>query len=131
MSYPQRAAAVLYAKDPQRLVAFYTTVASLTLRHSEDDHAVVDSPAFQLVILQIPRDIAQSITIEQPPVRRERVPVKLVFFVENIEHARSAAAELGGGLNPADREWDYQGHKVCDGFDPEGNVFQLREVPGV
>jgi predicted enzyme related to lactoylglutathione lyase len=128
MSYPQRAGAVLYAKDVERLVAFYSRVASLTLRHSEEDHAVVDSPAFQLVILQIPRDIAQSITIAQPPVRRERTPIKLVFFVENIEQARSAAAALGGGLNAADREWDYQGHKVCDGFDPEGNVFQLREA---
>jgi hypothetical protein len=30
-------------------------------------------------------------------------------------------------LNPTDKEWRFQGFKVCDGLDPEGNVIQFRE----
>jgi hypothetical protein len=31
-------------------------------------------------------------------------------------------------LNPPDAEWLFEGSRVCDGHDPEGNVFQLRQV---
>jgi hypothetical protein len=31
-------------------------------------------------------------------------------------------------MNAADREWEFEGAKVCDGHDPEGNVFQLRQA---
>ena len=38
-------------------------------------------------------------------------------------------AALGG--HPVDRdeeqEWSFNNHRVCDGVDPEGNVFQCRE----
>jgi hypothetical protein len=30
-------------------------------------------------------------------------------------------------MEPADREWSFNGVTVCDGFDPEGNVIQFRE----
>jgi predicted enzyme related to lactoylglutathione lyase len=59
-------------------------------------------------------------------VRREDVPVKLVFAVVDIVAARNSAAERGGAVDPVDREWGFEGFKVCDGHDPEGNVFQLR-----
>ena len=94
MTYPQRAGAVLYAADVQRLVAFYSGVAGLTVREAENDYVILDSAVFQLVILQIPKHIADSIVIQKPPVRREQTAVKLVFFVESIGDARLAAAAL-------------------------------------
>jgi hypothetical protein len=50
-----------------------------------------------------------------------------VFFVGSIAHAREAAVKFEGALNGAGREWPFDGATVCDGYDPEGNVFQLRQ----
>ena len=122
-----RVGAVLYAKSVERVSSFYAGSCGLRITHSEDDHVVLESPAFQLVILAIPQSIAASIAIATPPARREDTPMKLVFYVESIDTVRRVAASLGGELNPSEREWYFQGSKVCDGHDPEGNVVQFRE----
>ena len=127
MTHPSKAAAVLYAKDIARVGAFYAEVMSLTVAHAEEDHMVLESATFQLAIVAIPARIAATIEIATPPVRRSETPIKLVFPVASIDTARVAAARRGGELNPAEREWQYQGSRVCDGHDPEGNVMQCRE----
>ena len=71
---------------------------------------------------------AAAIQVAAPPERREDTPIKLVFTAEDIASARSRAAELGGTMNAVDREWELEGAKVCDGCDPEGNVFQIRQA---
>ena len=68
------------------------------------------------------------IQIATPPERREDASIKLAFAVEDIGSARSGAAELGGAMNPSEREWEFEGVKVRDGCDPEGNVFQIRQA---
>ncbi|MCZ0733100.1 VOC family protein [Phreatobacter sp. AB_2022a] len=118
--------AVLYAKDMPRLAEFYAAVTGLPIQAINDGHAALGSGAHQLAIVKIPQRIASSITIETPPVRREGTPIKLVFSVANIAAARTSAAERGGAVNPAEREWTFEGATVCDGHDPEGNMFQLR-----
>ena len=90
----------------------------------------LESPIFQLVVVRVHRDAAESMAIVEPPVRRERAAIKLVFFVDSIANARSAAARLGGGLNTVGRESQFDGSKVCDGYDPEGNVFQTGTETG-
>jgi predicted enzyme related to lactoylglutathione lyase len=127
MSQPATIGAVLYAKNVERVGRFYVEACGLKVTHVEDDHVVLESPTFQLVILSIPESIAASISITTPPARREGTPIKLVFPVESIAAIRNLAAKLGGELNPPEREWRYQGQKVCDGHDPEGNVVQFRE----
>lgn len=127
MPKPQ-AAAVLYAKNLKRLAEFYARVARLGFRTSAEDHIVLESELFQLVVVQIPKQIADRIEIEEPPVRRSQTPIKLVFFIEHLEAARAAAVAHGGALNPAEGEWLFDGIRVCDGHDPEGNVFQLRQI---
>jgi predicted enzyme related to lactoylglutathione lyase len=122
-----RAGAVLYARDVGRLQAFYQAVAGLVVEQAESDHVALASSSFQLVILRIPERIAASIEIETPPRRRTDTPVKLVFFVADIAATRAAAASHGGELDPAVREWVFQGCRVCDGQDPEGNVVQFRQ----
>ena len=118
--------AVLYAKDLPRLVDFYSAVASLQVATIAENFAVLVQQHSQLEIVQIPKRIAHSIAIDTPPVRREDVPIKLVFAVVDVIAARNSAAERGGAIKPANREWAFEGSKVCDGYDPEGNVFQLR-----
>jgi hypothetical protein len=33
-----------------------------------------------------------------------------------------------GFMEPADREWSFNGVTGCDGLDPEGNVVQFRDA---
>jgi len=121
------AGAVLYAKNLALVKAFYEAVLSLNVEHAEKDHVVLASPAFQLVILKVPEHIASSIEIESPPRRRTETPIKLVFEIPSISAARAIAHLHGGELLPPEREWNFQGYRVCDGQDPEDNVVQFRQ----
>jgi hypothetical protein len=67
------------------------------------------------------------VEISAPPVLRENVPVKLFLPVRSLAQAR-LHEQLGGGMKPADAEWSGPDFRACDGFDPEGNVVQFREV---
>jgi catechol 2,3-dioxygenase-like lactoylglutathione lyase family enzyme len=121
-----RSGAVLYAKDVDRIVAFYSAVLGLRPADRDVDHVVLESPGFQLVVLRIPRDIASGIEITVPPARRAKAAIKLVFFVPDIADVRASADACGGVMNPTATEWSFQGFTVCDGLDPEGNVIQFR-----
>jgi predicted enzyme related to lactoylglutathione lyase len=120
------AGAVVFAKHYERLAAFYEGVAGLKVRETDETSTVLESASFQLVILQAPNHIADSIELSDPPARRADTPIKLVFYVESMESAREKAQALGGGLDEQIKEWAFDEHQVCDGVDPEGNVYQLR-----
>ncbi len=122
--------AVLYAKDVERVAAFYSTVLGLQIADRDEEHVVLESPGFQLVVLSIPREIRQTITIAVPPVRRAMAAIKPVFFVPSITRVRASAEACGGVMNAANEEWSFHGFTVCDGLDPEGNVIQFREKAG-
>jgi hypothetical protein len=122
-----KAGAVIYALDLGRMSEFYTNVAGLRMTHAGEENAILKSNTFQLTIVKIPPDIAATIEIKSPPVRREDTPIKLVFPVASIQEARNMAAQYGGELDSVEHEWEFQGQKVCDGYDPEGNVLQVRE----
>jgi predicted enzyme related to lactoylglutathione lyase len=118
--------AVLYATDLGRLVDFYSSVAGIEPQVIEKGYAILASGPSQFVIVRIPKRIADTIDVTTPPEVREDTPLKLVFGVENITHARDRVAELGGAMK--EHEWQFNGAKVCDGHDPEGNIFQLRQT---
>ncbi len=119
--------AVLYAKDLRRVTDFYEHAIGLTLTENKDDHVVLERSDFQLVIVQIPIEIAAKIEISTPPDRRSDAAVKLVFYVSDIAAVREAAGSHGGALNAADHEWSFGDATLCDGLDPEGNVIQCRQ----
>jgi predicted enzyme related to lactoylglutathione lyase len=121
------AGAVIYARDVERLTVFYSTVLGLQIADRDDEHVVLESPVFQLVVLRIPPHISETMTIAVPPVRRANAAIKPVFFVPSITAVRESVAACGGVMNAADQEWEFQGCTVCDGLDPEGNVVQFRE----
>lgn len=128
MATPFSAGAIVYAKDIQRLARFYAEVADLEVMHEVADHVVLESGTHELVIVAIPAATAARIVIATPPVRRENTAFKLSFAVASLADARAAAKAAGGELNPPEKEWDFQGLRVCDGCDPEGNMIQVREV---
>jgi predicted enzyme related to lactoylglutathione lyase len=125
---PFTAGAIVYAKDIARLARFYAAVADLEIVHEVDDHVVLESETCELVVVAIPAATAARIVISTPPVRRESTAFKLSFAVDSLAQARAAAAAAGGELNPPEKEWDFQGMRVCDACDPEGNMIQLREA---
>ena len=127
MANPFTAGAIVHAKDIQRLARFYAEVADLEIVHEVDDHVVLESETHELVIVAIPAATAARIVITTPPARRENTAFKLSFRVYSLAQAREAAAATGGELNPPAKEWDFQGMRVCDGCDPEGNMIQVRE----
>jgi uncharacterized protein YjbI with pentapeptide repeats len=126
-AFRRRARMVIYAKDLAILRAFYQGVFQLEVEQSELDHVVLGSSTLQLVIVQVPASIASTIHIADPPVRRTQTPVKLVFDVESISAARGAVLNFRGGIDPTEREWIFQGQRVCDGHDSEGNVVQFQQ----
>ncbi len=125
-----RTGAVLYAKHLEQVAAFYAAVLGLPETARDAEHVRLEAGGFQLVVLRVPAHIAASIEIASPPLAREDCAVKLVFEVASLAAAREAAAAHGGMLNGPEREWAFDGCRVCDGLDPEGNVIQLRERMG-
>lgn len=118
--------AVVFTKDVRRMATFYASVAGLRTVAQEADHARLEVGGAELVLHAIPAPIAASIHIAEPPERREETPIKLSFTVADLAEARRRAAAAGGVLDPPDREWEHREHRICDGHDPEGNVYQLR-----
>lgn len=115
---------VLFVADVPRLAAFYRTLADMALLHEDADHAVLGVTGFELVIHALrgaPAGAAGAIEV------REDAYVKLCLPVASLASARTRASALGGALRPSVEEWTARGFRACDGHDPEGNVFQVRE----
>lgn len=125
MSGPARAGAFLYAKDPERLASFYETLLPMSRAHVAPDLIVLQSPDIQLVVHAMPPEIASTVVIQSPPERRQSA-LKLFFTVASIAEARSTAARLGGEVFL--EQWNGPGFRVCNACDPEGNIFQVREL---
>ena len=127
MSYESRTGAVLFVKNLDRVATFYSVVLGLTEATRADDHILLESPGFQLVVHRITVEGSESGDITAPPARRATAAFKPVFFVPSISRLRAVAETHGGVMEPADQQWSFNGVTVCDGLDPEGNVIQFRE----
>ena len=123
---------ILFVKQLQALTAFYRDVFALHTIRETDDLALLQlghgEMAFRVLLHAIPAHIAATIVIVQPPVRRDDSAMKLSLPVSSLAQARARALALGGVVDAVEREWDYEGRRVVDGNDPEGNVIQLHEA---
>ena len=126
MAGPARAGLFLYAKDLQGLAAFYESVLGMSRAHASGELIVLNSPDVQLVVHAMPPAIAESVTITSPPQKRENSAMKFFFTVPSIATAESIASTLGGTVFP--EQWKGPGFNVRNACDPEGNVFQVREL---
>ena len=118
------AAGVVFVDDVLAVSAFYRAVTGMVVLHAGDGYAVLGSDGFQLTVHALP--VPGGDGSGTYPTRHDSY-VKLCFPVRSLAEARATAAEFEGELWPADREWEARGFRACDGRDPEGNVFQLRE----
>lgn len=118
---------VVYAKDKERVSAFYRRTLGVDAVDEAPTHDLLRGPGIEIVIHAIPDRYAASIEIDEPPALREETALKPVFLVSSLDDVRAAAMATGGGLKPATAAWRYNDATVLDGNDPEGNVVQFRQ----
>lgn len=125
MPGPARSGLSVFAVDQPRVARFYETVLGMSRVHESRDVVVLESPDIQLLVHRIPADRAANITISSPPQPRGSA-LKFFFTVPQITTARAAAREAGGDV--LFEQWQGPGFIVCDAYDPEGNIFHIRET---
>jgi predicted enzyme related to lactoylglutathione lyase len=118
---------VVFAKDKKRVSAFYQQALGLAVQESDASHDLLRGHGYEVVVHTIARKYAAGITIATPPQPREETPFKPTFVVASLTVVRSAVEATGGYLKPESVAWHFRGHKVLDGWDPEGNVVQFKE----
>jgi catechol 2,3-dioxygenase-like lactoylglutathione lyase family enzyme len=120
--------AVLFTTRLDGIAAFYRSVLGLSEANRDDDHILLESSGFQLVVHRIPGRSAATTEAAERPVRRAAAAFKPVFFVQSVATVRAIANAHGGAMDPEEKEWRFNGVLVCDALDPDGNVIQFREI---
>ena len=128
MSYESRTGAVLFATGMDRVAVFYSSVLGLTEANRDDDHILLESPGFQLVVHRLPGHPASAVEMAERPVRRAAAAFKPVFFVPSVARVRAIVNTHAGNMDPEEKQWRFEGALVCDALDPDGNVIQFREI---
>jgi predicted enzyme related to lactoylglutathione lyase len=118
--------AVLFVKDLRKVSTFYSKALGMKVTSSDEHHAVLSCGGFELVVHQIPKHIAATIVIRQPPERRVGGAIRLDYPVQDLEQSRRTARALGGGIDDQPPPWADSGANFL-GHDPEGNQFGVRQ----
>jgi hypothetical protein len=119
--------AVLFVKDLGSVSAFYIGALALTRVSGDKDHVILQCDGFELVVHQMPKQIADTIVITKPPVRRVWGAIRLDFPVSSVADARSLARSLGGAVDDAPPPWADRNANFFFGHDPEGNQFGVSQ----
>ena len=93
--------AMIFAKDMDRMVAFYRDGLGLRLipETHQDRWAEFDAGGCRLALHAIPAAIAATIEIASPPRRRSNTPLKLVFQTADVEAARTHLLSQGAVMS--------------------------------
>lgn len=119
---------VVFAKNKKRVSAFYQQTLGLEVEESDTSHNLLRGHGYEVVVHDIPRKYASSITITNPPAPREETPFKPTFLVASLAEVRQAVEATGGYLKPDTGAWRFRGLVVLDGWDPEGNIVQFKQA---
>lgn len=111
---------VLFVDDIKKMTEFYGNVIGLgEFLSDSDDFVIFQADGVDLCLHKIPTEYVDGSSSYQP---REDSYIKLVFYSETPENERKILLEKGVKM----KEPVYFKELVlCDGFDPEGNVFQI------
>jgi hypothetical protein len=119
---------VVFAKDKSRVSAFYRLALALDVHESDASHDLLRGHGCEVVVHAIPPQYAAGIAIASPPAPRDDTAFKPTFVVASLADVRRAAESTGGFLKPDAGAWQFRGHTVIDGWDPEGNIVQFKQV---
>lgn len=116
--------AVVFAKDMQRMSEFYHEALGLPLVDAPmaPGWLELDAGPVRLALHAIAPRVARQIEITNPPRAREESPIKLLFEVEDLDEVRRRLVQHGATM------FEPRSSGVCEGLDPEGNVFSLVPV---
>jgi predicted enzyme related to lactoylglutathione lyase len=120
----------IFAKNVKQVSLFYQQALGLKVQESDKTHDLLVGQDHEVVVHAISKAYAQSIEIESPPKCRDDAAMKPTFVVDDLEVVRAAAKANGGYLKPMKQAWRIRGYVVLDGWDPEGNVVQFKQVDG-
>jgi catechol 2,3-dioxygenase-like lactoylglutathione lyase family enzyme len=114
------AQAILFVADVPRMQAFYSGALGLPVIDAIEGFVRLDAGGAVLALHAIPAGHARPVA--DPPIAREAACVKLAFHADDVPAARQALIEAGAVMRELRRSGDVT---MCDGLDPEGNVFQI------
>ncbi|MFK0376009.1 VOC family protein [Pandoraea sp. NPDC090278] len=113
---------ILYVHDVELLKAFYRThFAFPVIEAIENEWAVLKAGDVEIALHRV------GVAYRGGPTSGETSNAKLVFSVESgLEDLRETLLKAGVKMREMKR---YEGfpQSMCDGEDPEGNVFQLSQ----
>ena len=112
--------AMVFVSDLPRMQRFYRDLLGLAVIEETSGFARYDAGGAWLALHAIPPEYA--VAISDPPVKREDTPIKLTFHVDDVAATRERLLTAGVEMGEL---WSWNGHRACDGTDPEGNVFQI------
>lgn len=114
---------MVFAKDMKKMRAFYGDALGLTpVEESQDDWVRFDAGGTSFALHALPAAAAKKISITEPPRRRADTAIKYTFHVADVAAARERLLQKGGHMFDLKHFGD---RTLCDGMDPEGNVFQI------
>ena len=117
---------VLWVEDLSIAKDFYQKLLSAEIPDDSATFVRVASKDNEVLLHLVPEQYREGISL--PPRLREDAVIKPIFVVPSVNEARAAVAGLSGQVNSADTEQVYAQSRYCDGFDPEGNMFQVSET---
>jgi predicted enzyme related to lactoylglutathione lyase len=113
---------ILFVTDVEQLKLFYTAHFQFTVAEEiKDEWALLKSGAFEMGL--------HKAGITQPAKENngENNNAKFLFETSNdIFQLQTNLISKGMQLQPVET-WDGYAYWVCNGTDPEGNVFQIRK----
>ena len=114
---------ILFVRDVERLKHFYTEFFGLHLTEEiKSEWVVLKAGAGELALHRIATDFSP----DNENLIQYHSNTKIVFDVDedlHLLHSKLAAHAIV--IKPI-QTWDGYPYWLCDGEDPEGNVFQLR-----
>lgn len=122
----KQVSAVLFARDQEKVAAFYLALLGATANASDAHHTVLACADFHLVVHQIPAHLLPTVTPGEPVQRREMSAIRLDFPVSDLNQARREALRSGGRIDEQPPPWAGGDSRFFLGQDPEGNVFGVK-----
>jgi predicted enzyme related to lactoylglutathione lyase len=118
------ALAMIFAKDVDRLIAFYRDGMGLTPVPGESSPGwvVFDAGGARFALHAIPPEIARDIEITDPPQDRSNGAIKLTFATAELDAVCARLTGLGGKLRPE------RASGSRDVVDPEGNIVNIVQL---
>lgn len=126
MTEPRLAHVMVFCKDVQELARFYRAAFDLTPEPSNDPgwQVLKSRVGAGIALHAIPKEIADTIEITDPPHIRDDTCLKVCFEVEDLDAARRRLLDSGG---QARDPWEWKRTRFCECADPEGNAIQIFE----